>query len=222
MAIAFDAAVLAQANAVTSNTFSHTITGTNPGFVCGVQFATGTDVGSTKTYNGAAMTLVTNQALAGATFDKTYAYYAAAPATGAHNCVISNTGGANYIYAASGSYTDVDQTTVVEASAVGNTTGTTLSQAVTTLSNNAWLVAFGSEASTGAVLSAGTSTTLRTTSTSWDVWLDSNAAKTPAGSYSLAVNAGASGKLGLIVMAIKPFGAAPVVASVSTLMMMGV
>lgn len=203
MAIAYDTAVLAQANAVTTNTFSVTGTGTNLVFNVASQFATGTDISGVPTYNGANCTLIISNPIGGAVFDKAYAYYQAAPASGAHNCVINNTGGANYIYAAAGSYTGASQTSPIGASAASVAISTGISQAVTTTADNSYLVGFLSGGTLGSTLSAGAATTLRTASTSWNAWIDSNAAKTPIGSYSLAGAAGGAEHLAIMVWEVK-------------------
>lgn len=203
MSLAYDTSLLAQANAVMANTFSYTVTGTNPVFNVASQFATGTDIGGVPTYNGVNCTLIISNPIGGAVFDKAYSYYQAAPATGAHNCTINNVGGANYIYAAAGSYTGASQTSPIGASAASVAISTGISQAVTTTSNNSWLVGFLSGGTLGSTLSAGASTTLRTASTSWNAWIDSNAAKTPIGSYSLAGAATGAEHLAIMVWEIK-------------------
>jgi hypothetical protein len=206
MAIAFDAATLSQMNAVTQNSFAHTITGSNPVLIVGVAFATGTDISGTPTYNGVNMTLITSVSIGGTTFDKAYLYGAIAPATGTHNVVINNTGGANFIYAACASYTGAGQISPFDTSATNIGTGTTLSQSVTTTVDNDWLIAHFVGGTLGSNLTAGASTTVRASGPAWNAIGDSNAAKTPPGSYSLAVNASGSEHLSICMTSLKPFG----------------
>jgi hypothetical protein len=203
-----DSAVLSQANATTSNTWSHTTSGTNRLLIVGVQFATGTDISGVPTYNGTSMTLAGSYSLSGSVFNNTYIYYLIAPTTGAHNVVINNTGGANYIYAASASYTGVAQVSPSDLSgAASPTTGTSLSTSLTTTVDNDWIIGYFSGGTSGAALSAGSNTTFRTSPTggSWNNIGDTNAAQTPAGAHSIAVSAAGSEKLGIYALAIKPY-----------------
>lgn len=208
MAIVFDAAVSNQANAVTSNTISITIgSGANRIVFLGVQFATGTDVSGTPTCAGVPMTLAGSYSGGGGVFNKTYVYYYLSPATGSNNITVNNSGGANYIYASAASYAGVSQTGPIDVSAAATpTTGTSLSKSLTTTVDNDWLVGFFSGFNTGAALSAGASTTFRTTVTggSWNNWGDSNAAKTPPGSYSIADAAASSEIMGIYAVALAP------------------
>jgi hypothetical protein len=150
------------------------------------------------------MSLVASNSVGGTVFNKCYVYSLANPTIGANNVVVNNTGGANYIYAASVSYTGVDQVTPIDVSSTATSAATSLSKSVTTTVNNDWLVGYFSGGTLGSTFTAGTSTTLRTSgSAAWNVMTDSNSAQTPAGSFSLAVNASGAEHLGAIVLAIK-------------------
>lgn len=223
MAIAFDNSALKQQNAATSASWTHTVTGSNTVGIMGVTFAAGTDVSGTPTWNGVNMTLLLSLSVGGATFDKSYLYYIVNPGTG--TITVNNTGGANYIYCGSLSYTGVDQTTPVDASGTGTATGTSITKSLTTTIDNDWLVSFFVGATGGLFLTAGTNTALRVNSGgSWNVLGDSNAAETPAGSFSQACNASGSETLGALVMSIVPVGGVPAakVFPLSNLLLMGV
>lgn len=206
--ISFDNAVVSQMNGVSQNSFSFTVGScTNRVLIMGVQFANSTDVSGTPTYNGTSFTQIGTYNLGGSTFSNVHFYQLVAPTTGAHNIVINNTPSANYIYAAAESYCGVDQTTPVETSGAATpNTGTSLSKSLTTTTSGDWLVGFFSGGSTGAALSAGANTTLRTSpiGNAWNNIGDTNAAQTPAGTYSIAVSAGASERLGIYAAALKP------------------
>lgn len=206
--ISYDNAVSTQANTVTNSTYSFTVGScANRVLILGVQFGGSTDVSGTPTYNGVSMTQVGTYSVAGTTFAAVRVYSLVAPASGSHNVSISNTGGANYIYSSIASYCGVDQTTPVETSGTaGPTTNTSLSKSLTTTTSGDWLVGFFSGGSTGASLSAGSNTTFRTTVTggSWNNIGDTNGPQSPAGTYSIAVSAGASEKLGIFALALKP------------------
>lgn len=223
MAIAFDAAVSSQDNTGTgTSTWTHTCSGSNRILLIGFM-PSGGSVSGTPTYNGVGMTQIGTFSLAGTVFQNCYLYYLIAPATGANTVSVSYTG-ASYMYSASASYTGVDQSSPIDVSGNAIATSTSLSKSLTTTVNNDWLVGFFGEGSTGTSLSAGANTTFRVTPTgnSWSNWGDSNGAETPAGSFSLAMNAGVAGHLGMYIAAIKPVASSTTVLPFRSLLGVGI
>lgn len=208
MAIAFDTSVSSGAATSTSPlTFSHTCTGSNLIlFVGTLGPVSSTDDITSMTYNGAAMTKVTSIQ---APSDRLNGlWYLIAPATGAHNIIITFTG--TFMQGMSASYTGVRQSVQPEAfNATSTASNTALSASVTTLSNNAWLAGSFSEAQ-NSTFSNGSNTTIRQSlAAAGHAIADSNAAQTPQGSYSLGFsNSGPSGALSAIVASMAPLGAA--------------
>jgi hypothetical protein len=206
MAIAYDSSAVSNMNSVTTNSFSHTCTGSNLILFVGVQFATGTDISGVPTYSGVNMIPVTNYSISGTTFNNVYLYYLTSPTTGSNTVSINNTGVANYIYACSASYTGVAQSSPIDVAASTFNTSTSVTKSVTTTVNNDWLVSYTTAGtSTAGTLTAGSNTTQRKNGSQWNVISDSNAAQTPAGSYGQTTNSSASELIGIIVAALKPF-----------------
>jgi len=168
-AVVFDASTKASTAGSTSLTFAHTISsGSNTYLVVGV--ATGTDVVSGVTYNGAALTLkskVWNLS--------TYVYYyeRISPSAGAHNVVISASASVEILGIAS-SYTGVDLTTPstlsytianqnapynCPATANIGTNNGNVSRATGTITNTDWIVTVvaGYTTSTSGAINASTS-----------------------------------------------------------------
>lgn len=217
MAIAFDNAVQSDANSVTQNLYSHTCSGSSRILFVGVSFATGTDISGVPTYAGVNMVLVNSIAVGGTAFNKMYLYYLVNPASGANNVVINNTGVANFIYACSASYTGVTQILPIDASATNSAVGSSVTESVTTVSDNDWLVCYVGQATTATGnLSGGANTTARLLANGWNTIGDSNAAQTPPGSYSQTINVSTAELLGMVVAAFIP-ATATKVSSLATL-----
>jgi hypothetical protein len=192
MAIAFDTAVTGDAHAG----YSHTCTGTNLGLFVGI-LTDGTVSGCT--YNGVAMTLVAS-ILGSPAGNSEYLFYLSNPATGAHT--VQASGSTATQLAQSASYTGVSQTGQPEAFNTNTSPGSTsISASVTTITDNAWLVAFA-RTNPGS-FSAGTNTTLRGVASSYNIF-DSNAGQTPPGSFSLQATTGVSGEKAMIIASIAP------------------
>lgn len=116
MALAYDltsTGLFADGGGGTSLTFSHTCTGSELLLIVGVAVISGSasDVTSV-TYNGVAMTAIPswNQVSGGGSC-RSKGYYLIAPATGAHNVVITVSPAVNIIAAGATSFTGADQTT---------------------------------------------------------------------------------------------------------------
>jgi len=202
MAIAFDASSQGSASA-TSVTVAHTCTGSNRILITGiwVQDPAG-DVVTGVTYNGVAMTQI-NKSINTATYGSVYLYYLIAPATGTNNVVVTKTG-TDLAYAVSASYTGALQSSQPNVQNVGTGSGTSLTVSVTTTVDNCWLVGYCKSA--GGTLSAGANTFARQQgpNNAQTYFFDSNAAKTPAGSFSLVASDTGTNAKAFCIAAIAP------------------
>lgn len=148
--IAFDATANAgNLTAVSSATFSHTITGANNVLVVAAAGRTAkTDENNTVTgitYNSVAMTFVRadeNEAPAADTFDgRSEVWYQVNPASGAHNVVVTWTGNLVSGSAVSTSYTGVVQSaSAIDASGGATGIALSLSASITTVASKAWII----------------------------------------------------------------------------------
>lgn len=202
MAIAFDAASGGDGFIVNSFSWSHTCSGSDRILWVAVT-ADSESITPTATYNGVSMTLGVSQAVGS---NKLWLFYLVAPATGANTVEVANFGlrtGTGH----SASYTGASQTGVPDATATGgNVLLTSLTVSPTTVADNCWLVMGGF--AMGQTISAGTGATLRDgRSSSTDprgAILDSNAAKTPAGSHSIQFTVPSSTTLVGVVASFAP------------------
>jgi hypothetical protein len=195
MAIAYDSSA-SGTSAGTSTTFAHTCAGSNRILFVEAYSTSGDDV-TGITYNGAAMTQVSKVSKSGSS-EKLYLYYLLAPATGSNNVVVSRSGSGGFLHGASASYTGALQSGVPDSFATSAPVGndTSISISTTSILDNCWLV--GSFVCDNGGITAGSSTTVRAGDTSFDVIADSNGAKTPAGSYALAINCNNAGRAGIV------------------------
>lgn len=201
MAISYDTfGVGGTVSPANSITYSHTVASTEPGLVgfiwIGDENGGSADPLTGVTYAGASCTTFKSQNIAGGR--QFYGWKKTAPATGANNVIVSF---ANTVFAdaTSLSYTGVDQTEL-EDSSFSTTASTTLTLTTTTTADNCWLAS--GAAGTAAVPSASTGTTLRDTQGGLPVG-DSNGAKSPAGSHSMAWTVASGFSVGAMI-AIKP------------------
>lgn len=203
MAIAFNNAT-ASANNSGSATFSHTCTGSDRYLF--VYTSQGNNV-SAVTYNGVAMTLLTTYSGSG-TVIKVWGL--AAPSPGSNTVSITASGA--WAGGAS-SYTGVSQSSIPEAftNATTGSPNITITSSVTTIKDNAWVLGFGHYSDSGSrSLNAGSGATGRVVQASSTFYgatsiFDSNAPKTPAGSYSMTANVSSgSGVLDLVMYSIQP------------------
>lgn len=191
--IAFDAAVDGGNNSGATNslTFSHTVTGTLPIlFACVVgDTIGGADDITGVTYNTVAMTLADKFTAALASNNRyAYLYWLIAPATGAHNVVVTSTG-THFLLAGAASYTGAKATGQLDAHSATDSGGaaSTLTSSLTTIADNAWTVLCEEGTSAGGDPTAGTGLTRRAAEGSFSTWglFDSNGVVHPAGSYSM-------------------------------------
>lgn len=213
MAISFVSAISnSSGSRTTTRTESFTVSGgTDRIFIAQIQVENGFSV-TGVTFNGVAMTQQGAVAQSIGTFNNTYQYYLVNPPTGTYNLGVTTSGSA-FVYLVAGEYNGVDQSTPFDGSMVANkiTSGTTVTTNITTTIDDCWLIGMGQAQSN--TLSAGTGTVKRTTPITtyetWQIMVDSNGGKTPAGTYSLQVSRSSSGAAGLVVSALRPAGAAP-------------
>jgi len=176
MAIAFDATAGVNGGA----TWTHTCAAGASVLFVGCQHPT--DLITGVTYNSVAMTQINKIVLPNHT-NELYLFYLVNPTAGANT--VSLTGGTASSSGGSTSYTGAKTTGVPDASNTGSLpTGSPITVAVTTVLDNCWLVAVSGNVVGGQ--SAGANTTIRTTQGGLSM-SDSNAAQTPAGSYSLSI-----------------------------------
>lgn len=203
MAIAYDSA--SNGSGGSSYSFSHTCSGSNRLLL--VTTTTGASSGTTSvTYNGVSMTKQTSR-------DGGYheIWYLFNPDSGT-NTIQVNTAGSNG-QAVATSYSGVSSTGNPEATNGANSGSatTTINQSVTTLTDNAWVVASCDYNTASNSQNASTGATQRsviagTASNGYSIGLyDNGAAKTPTGSVSMTVNASASsGVMDIYLMSFKP------------------
>jgi len=202
MAIALDTSTYGSfVNPGTTLTWSHTVTGTNPVLFVGAIAAT-TDILTGITYNGVAMTLVGKGA--GGSDRFIYLYVLAAPATGAHNIVVSSA--SSYLTGFATSYTGGHQTTPIDSFAVTTTAGADpLPGSTTVVAANCWLVATGR--GTQSPVTAGALTTARAQESDFSSggMYDSNGT-VATGVRSLEINFSSSGAGAIIVASLAEAG----------------
>jgi len=130
-----------------TSTWSHTCTGSNLVLIVntGARAAVGNAanmVVSGVTYNGVALTKIRSDELDPDSCFRSELWYLVAPATGAHNVVVTWTGALTYAGAASSSYTGAQQSSAVidaNAGSSDNST-TTITTSITTVAASCFLV----------------------------------------------------------------------------------
>lgn len=201
MAIAFDAQSASSFSSGTTNTFSHTCSGSDRILYVGVYDGLNNVTG--VTYNGTSMTLVNSFAMTGSAAGQYIRLYQLVnPSTGTNNVVITCSVAGN-TYGNGISYTGANQTGQPDANNTnGASTGTSLTTSVTTVADNCWIVGYAYMAGT---ITAGTNTTLRSTNASGVLAsFDTNSAQTPAGSKSVQTNSGTNGFNGHVIASFSP------------------
>ena len=221
MSIAFDAATDGGFVSGTSRTFTHTCTGSNRLLFVQVLINTNSDLITGVTYAGTPMTLVTTHAPN--VNRRIYLYRLVAPATGANNVVISASS-STAIGGNAASYTGVAQSgTIIDVFTSLNDTTSPIDTTLTTTIDNVWCILLTTMDTTTA-FSASTNATLRVSNSGYvdGRIFDSNAAVTPAGSFTMTVTNGTMTTAGTIMAAFAPVGGGGGGATPSRLMMMGV
>lgn len=163
------------------------------------------------TYNGVALTQVNTSAAS--TNRRADLWYLIAPATGANNVIVTLSGIPDgFFNAGVGSYTGAAQGSQPEASGVSGVPNasatTTTAKSLTTLTDNAWMVACAVDgAAANPVIDAGSFFRLSVynrTGNGYELYfLDSNGAKTPVGSYSIGYTHNSTGS-DIVAAVIRP------------------
>lgn len=210
MAIAFDAYSTGGQLASFEDTWSHTCSGSN--LILIVEAISTNPAATTRAYqhNGTSyveMTLISEVTQSG-TARKTSIFYLLNPATGARNIKVDASVGPVDVGGCAVSYTGVKQSGQPDASDTYATTTTdSPSKSLTTVADNCWVVFAGDGASLNQ-FTAGANTTLRVNDyvNNGQFICDNNAAKTPAGSVTLAMTC-SSQKVAGVILSIKPASA---------------
>ncbi len=199
MGIALDTTTLSSSVTTATLTFSHNVSGSNKILWVGGYAGGGTDVITGITYNGVAMTRAIGVSQGANGF--VYLYYLAAPASGANNVIVSQSG-ATTIQAVACSYIGAKQTGIPGSSATAvEQVGSNATVNTTTVADNSWLVGV---CWTNRTNSNGADTTIRGGVTSQFSMFDSNNAKTPAGSHSLNVTMSSSSTFSIGIVSFEP------------------
>jgi len=202
MAIAYDSSAQGNANPGTSITFAHDIvTVSNSILLVYIQQSSSPDVITGATYDGTAMTRMTQ--LDTGQFYAVYGLLSASLSTASKNIVVSRST-SGFIVAFSSSYTGVDQTLTEDASTTADATSQNVQVDITTVADNCWLFAgcFTSQGWSGSGIASGSQR--QDIGTQRSIF-DSNAAQTPAGSHNLTFQQTASGNVECIMLSIAPF-----------------
>lgn len=209
MAVAYDATATGNVNPGTEVSYSHTVgSGINRVLLVGITTNATTDklTGPTPvTYGGVTMTRLAS-AQAHTTNFFGYIYYLLNPTSGAANVVIT-LDDSQTAFAISNSYSGVNQgapaTFATGTDAAGN-----FDAALTTIVNNAWIAALARSNNGTSGITAGTNTTIRTGSSEFFCFADTNAAQTPAGAKTMGFNANPGGETFWITVALDPISIA--------------
>lgn len=200
--IAFDtAADFTSVNPGTSVTYSHTCSGKERILFVLTRGGGGEgDKITGVTYAGVALTRVDSQA--NPTFaEVTSLWYLLNPTLGSNSIVVSLSSG--FMEVCSASYTGVRQTPPLDASTKNSTTASSIATPITTIANNAWLVA--AVRASGNTISAGSGAYDRITAGSGSASIfDSNGVKTPPGSHSMEATTPDSRAWAVVMASIAP------------------
>lgn len=176
MAITFDS--VTEGNTITS--LAHTCTGSNLIVFGQIFHSTSSGTVTGASYAGSAMTEVARTS-AGA--QEIILFYQVAPSTGSQNFTYTGTDPSVDMVVVS--YAGAKQTGVPDASANTNAAGTTsVSQSITTVSDNCWQIASVRNTAVAPTATGSPATQRTTGGGSGASYWDSNAALTPAGSYT--------------------------------------
>lgn len=184
MAVAFDAASGAQGVFVNTISWSHTCTGSDLKLFVTMSYSLVPGMTVTGvTYNGVAMTQLGSTITAPGGI-KSVKYFLQNPATGANNIVLNTDNAGDILDCNATSYNGTDTSTAPNLIATDIASGTPTTTTGTTTVNNAWTILLGNGGQT-----AGTGSTKRGSSHAQNGCIyDSNAAITPAGSYSMTTS----------------------------------
>jgi hypothetical protein len=199
MALAKDTTGGGRATSATSLTVSLTLAGTANSALWAFGFSNGGDFMTGVTWNGTPMILDRKQ-LASTSGQYIYSFYLPNPASGTHNLVFS-TSSSTIIDGSAICLTGARQTGIPDAGTSNESTNTTITTNLTTLTDNCWTLLYSGgdrqpTASTGSTLENSQS----------DACLfSSNGAITPAGSTSMVITRAAGGSNAQIMVSVAPF-----------------
>ncbi|KKN66899.1 hypothetical protein LCGC14_0466740 [marine sediment metagenome] len=208
--IALDAATGEQeAQDQTSITFSHTVAGSDRILfvtVSTLDTVLGDRTVSTVTYNAVSMSLV---AAADSPNHRSELWFLIAPATGANNVVVTMGGTCLRIWPGAVSYTGVAESSPVEANNTATGSSTTASVAVTTLTNNAWVIdSMGHSGAGDETVGAGQTERVESPAIgSAQGNVSDEGPNTPVGSVTMSWTFGSSRIWATVAAAFKPVGA---------------
>lgn len=160
--------------------------------VVGIYSWTGAFAISSVKYNGVSMTQLATHAADGAN-GNIYLYGLLNPTTGSALPILITYAGSMQIFASSASYTGVSQSGLPDAVGTNSQTGTAITESLTTVANNCWMVMMSRTPSKTPV--AGTGTFLRVSnaaSADAATIFDSNGPETPPGVHSLNYTLGSA------------------------------
>lgn len=204
MAIARDAVTgMTDGGSGSGATLSHTCTGSNLMLITGafVNVNPTSDVVTGVTYAGVSMTRTPSGYAAAPANNSTWLYYKGGPATGANNIVWSYS--SSYLSCVGGiSFTGCSSTIDSGNSGFAGPATSSCTVSTTTVADNAWLC--GVARADGGSRSFSAGMTAQGTELYQTKMADSNAAKTPAGSYGMTFNATVS-SFGLCLTSIAPY-----------------
>src|SRR3990167_1478814 len=218
MAIAFDSFNQASQAAATSQTLSHTGTGSNLASVVVVLGSATVDDLLDCTYAGSSMTKLQTLAPGAVQNRYVYLFYLSGVTSGAQDVVATATN-ASIVRVHCATYSGVTAGARDATNTKGDTAGTTSPTiSVTTVADNCWATAFFS-AACGGTFSDGTNYTERSGSAGADRGFgDTNSAQTPAGSKALTATNSSADDYGAVVVSFAP---AAVVATTNNFLLMG-
>ena len=222
MAITYDTTSTAiNATDPTSLTWSHTTT-TASNRILIVGTSTESDTGghtaqtvSGITYNGVALTKVRSDYI---TDNGTELWYLVAPATGANNIVVTMTAVVDGLFGAGFTFSGVDQANPIDANAGTTTTGTSISQALTTVATDAMIVNIVHHYNSAVVLTADANQTERfnTPTTGDNDQAGGTRLVTTPTSYTTSWTADISDGMTLSVLSLKPFPTAVLTGTITS------
>lgn len=187
-----------------TNTFAHTVAGSNRVMIVAPVDYQGSHTVSGVTYNGVALTKLASQ-VGGveSQVQDTEIWYLVAPATGAHDVVVTWSGATTFSAAGSFSYTGVNQTTPFKSSATKANNASTSNESLSTTTDgaNCWLIGATYTRTGNPSAGAGTSFIVGVAS-DLGLW-DSNAA-VASGTPALAWTSAGKTWPGIIVGALAP------------------
>lgn len=201
MAIALDTSNIGTSGTSTSITWNHTVTGSNTAVFVGVRStSSATDNVTGVTCGGVAMTK--GPVIAGDSFLRrcNSVWFLLGVDPGVQAIVVNGTP-SDFISGMSASYTGVQQSGQPDNTTTAIAGSSPITKALVTVADNCWIFAMsGNEATTP---TANTGITMRKTTSGLGIG-DSNGAITPAGSYTMAINAGGASSITILMVSFSP------------------